>query len=223
MIQALFLDAAGTLIEPAEPVAETYAQLLSPHLGTLTPAELAHSFRSAIRSAGIPQYEGHPDGHPDGDQAERQWWRDIVELTVGKPVADPVFHHLFEHYAQPQAWRIFPEVAECLSEIRQLGLRAAVVSNFDLRLHPLLKSFGLEFEQVVSSADARARKPSPVIFEHALQLMRLRPEEVLHVGDSKGADLIGAQEAGIRAFLIERPRTDLRDFLEWVRQSLPKG
>jgi putative hydrolase of the HAD superfamily len=212
VIQALFFDAAGTLIEPAEPVAKIYSRLLSPHLGTLDPAEIAASFPTAFRNVGLPKYEESPDG----DLAEREWWRIVVEATIGRPITTEVFDEVFEHYANPEAWRLFPEVGDVLRQAHERNLRIAVVSNFDLRLHRILDGFGLKFEQVMTSAEARARKPATSIFSQTLQLMKLEPDQVLHVGDSENADLNGAKNAGIDAYLLKRPNTDLSDFMNWV-------
>ena len=125
VIRALFFDAAGTLIEPAEPVAETYARLLSPHLGTLDPADLKAGFPRAFAGAGVPDY----DAHPDGDMAERQWWHQVVEATVGQAVEPEAFEALFDHYASGEAWRVFDEVIPVLRQCRDLGFRKIVVSN----------------------------------------------------------------------------------------------
>jgi putative hydrolase of the HAD superfamily len=214
VIRALFFDAAGTLIEPAEPVAVTYTRLLSPHLGPLNSVELGASFGPAFKNAGQPDYSDQQDG----DAAEREWWRRVVELTVGRPVSEDAFGEVFDHYARAEAWRIFPEVVTVLERAAEIGLRSAVVSNFDLRLHRILEESGLRFELVMTSAEARARKPLPAIFFKALQILGLEPEEALHVGDSEQADLIGAKTSGIEAYLLKRPANDLSAFMEWVEQ-----
>lgn len=214
VIQAILFDAAGTLIRPSEPVAATYARLLSPHLGTLDPAELDASFGQAFRNAGIPDYHGQQDG----DLAERTWWRNVVESTVGQEVSDAAFHALFDHYAAGTAWRAYPEVIPALQRARDAGFRCAVVSNFDLRLHPILEQLGLIrfFDLVLTSAEARARKPSPQIFNQALSRLGLRAEQVLHVGDCEIADIDGAVSVAIGAHLVRRPENDLLRIIDRV-------
>ena len=123
------------------------------------------------------------------------------------------FEALFEHYACFTAWRVFPEAAEALDEARREGFRVAVVSNFDRRLHRILEGAGLSFEFVLTSADARVRKPDPAIFRQALDRLDLQPAEVLHAGDSAMADVAGARAAGIEPYLLDRPCRNLRGFL----------
>jgi putative hydrolase of the HAD superfamily len=217
VLQALLLDAAGTLIEPAEPVAEVYARTAAAVGQPVEPEVVKRWFGVAFRDTGDPQY----GVHPDGDAAEREWWRQVVgtvfEKSLGGASLDgflsPCFEALFSHYADPAAWRVFPEVAGVIEEARAAGLRLAVVSNFDFRLHGILAGHGLHFDEVITSADARARKPDPAIFRTALERLGLQPHEVLHAGDSPVADIEGAAAVGIEACLIARPAMDLRDFL----------
>lgn len=218
MIQGILFDAAGTLIEPAEPVAETYARLLSPYLGPLDPAALSPEFKRAFMAAGDPDY----GAASSGDLAERQWWRKVVEGTVGQEIPDEAFHALFDHYANGEAWRVYPEVEEVLDRCSQLGLRRGIVSNFDRRLHAILADIGLceKFDTIISSADASARKPSSAIFSMALSDLDLRACQALHVGDSLQADFHGARAAGIEAFHLKRPAEDLSCFMNWLGSRL---
>jgi putative hydrolase of the HAD superfamily len=217
VLQALFLDAAGTLIEPAEPVAEVYARTATAFGQPVEPAAVKQWFGVAFGGIGDPEYTMLPNG----DAAEREWWRQVVgtvfEKALGTPAPDrflsPCFEALFAHYAEPAAWRVFPEVLGVLAEARAAGLRLAVVSNFDLRLHGILAGHGLQFDEVITSADARVRKPDPAIFRAALKRLGLQPHEVLHAGDSPVADIEGAAAVGIDACLIARPAMDLRAFL----------
>ncbi len=221
MIRALLFDAAGTLIEPAEPVAAVYARHAAAFGLNLEAAAIRQAFGHAFSSSGDPAWVLHPTG----DTAEREWWRRVVGLTLDRAAGrslpedrvNDCFESLFAHYESPVAWRVFPEVVEVLDQARRDGFRVAVVSNFDRRLHRVLEGSGLSFECVLTSADARARKPDPSIFRQALDRLGLSPAEVLHAGDSVVADGEGARAAGIEPFLLDRPRNDLRGFLEHAR------
>ncbi|WP_353568345.1 HAD-IA family hydrolase [Haloferula sargassicola] len=212
MIRALLLDAAGTLIDLAEPVGEVYARILSRHGIELPAAELERRFRRSFATLPPPDFARAPTG----DEAERAWWRSLVETALDRPLADDAFAALFDHYAQPEAWTVFPEVAEVLERARTLGWKLAVVSNFDRRLHAILAGHGLagHFEAIISSADAAARKPEPAIFHHALRQLGVAPEQALHAGDSLPLDVEAAVSCGIRAIHIDRPLTTLRAVFE---------
>ncbi|MBB5352555.1 putative hydrolase of the HAD superfamily [Haloferula luteola] len=210
MIRALFFDAAGTLIDLAEPVGDVYSRILSKHQIHRTSAELDQAFRRAFACQPAPDFSSSRPGH----EVERQWWRDLVETALAQPITEAAFSELFHHYAQPEAWTVFPETPAVLERAHSEGITLAVVSNFDHRLHPILQSLGLAdfFHLILSSADARARKPSPLIFRHALQALSLDPCEVIHIGDSLPLDIEAARACGIRAFHVNRPHSTLLDF-----------
>ncbi len=98
----------------------------------------------------------------------------------------------------------FPEVPELLAALRST-YRLAVMSNADdAFLLPFLRRNQLEFEIVLSSEAARSYKPRVHIFRHLCELLRLRPHEVLYVGDNPAADLLGARAAGLAVAWINR-------------------
>lgn len=221
VIRVLLFDAAGTLIEPAEPVAEVYARHAAEFGLNLEALAIREAFGHSFGSSGDPAWESHPDG----DAAEREWWRRVVGLTLERAagrslpedLVDDCFKTLFAHFESAAAWRVFPEVAEVLEQAGSAGFRVAVVSNFDRRLHRVLEGTGLEFEFILTSADAKARKPDPSIFRQALDRLGMSPDEVLHAGDSAPCDGGGARAAGIEPYLLDRPLNDLRGFLGHAR------
>lgn len=83
-----------------------------------------------------------------------------------------------------------------------------VVSNFAIPecLHKLLERFSLDsfFDTVVVSATVNRRKPSPEIFNEALNALDVNPFETVFVGDTPAADIKGANDTGIFSVLIER-------------------
>jgi HAD superfamily hydrolase (TIGR01509 family) len=85
-----------------------------------------------------------------------------------------------------------------LERLRQAGLALACVSNWDVSLRSQLGRAGLGglFDTVVSSAEAGAAKPDPVVFRLALDRLGVPPARALHVGDGD-ADREGAAAAGL--------------------------
>lgn len=112
---------------------------------------------------------------------------------------------LFDRFAEPDLWQVYPDVIGPMGRWHRGGLRLAVVSNFDQRLHGLLEALGLAdlLELVVVSSAAGAAKPSAQPFQLALDGLKLGPEQVWHVGDSP-EDVAGARAAGITCLRIQR-------------------
>ncbi|CAK6692981.1 MULTISPECIES: HAD-IA family hydrolase [unclassified Synechococcus] len=208
---ALLLDAMGTLIGLRRSVGHTYADVARRHGVIAEPEAIDQAFPAVLRQApplAFPGLEG-----PELLSAEQQWWHQRIEDTLrstggnlGELELPPQLAlELFERFAEPDLWRVYPDVIGPIGRWHGAGLRLAVVSNFDQRLHGLLEALGLAqlLELVVVSSAAGAAKPSPKPFELALEGLELRPEQVWHVGDSP-EDLAGARAAGITCLLIRR-------------------
>ncbi len=207
-MKAIFLDAADTLFQLAEPVGQVYQEIGRRHGLPLPHSEIESRFAVAFREAPTPDYLAYSEGH----DCEILWWRKLVQQVTKLPEGETFAHYfdeLFAHYEQPQAWRLFDDTLPFLKRAAD-QYRLAVVSNFDARLHQIITSLGLDsyFEEVICSADAKARKPSREIFQFALQRMQLKSEEVLHIGDSYEADYEGARSAGLKAFHLQRELGD---------------
>jgi putative hydrolase of the HAD superfamily len=100
----------------------------------------------------------------------------------------------------------YPDAVPALEGLRGLGLELVCVSNWDCSLGAVLERCGLaaHLDGAVSSAEARAQKPEPAIFEAALRFAGVEALEAVHVGDTREEDVAGAEAAGIRALLLDR-------------------
>ena len=100
--------------------------------------------------------------------------------------------------------------ADAIDILRKLRgkYKLGIVSNFAIPecAWNLLDRFGLRgfFDIVVVSGAVNQRKPSPKIFEKALNALGVDSSRTVFVGDMPGLDVKGAKNVGIRAILIER-------------------
>jgi putative hydrolase of the HAD superfamily len=206
--KAVFFDAAGTLIKPAHRVGESYATIAANYGKSVTPAELFERFRICFDGAPPLAFPGAAPAQIE--PLERQWWKRLV-AQIFEPWGeftrfDDYFDELFAYFAQPHAWQLYPEAVETLVALKQRGLLLAVISNFDSRLVRILNGLnvGANFSQVFVSSAVGYAKPQPQIFNLALTRFGLTSAQALHIGDSETNDLQGANNAGVRALLIDR-------------------
>jgi REG-2-like HAD superfamily hydrolase len=138
---------------------------------------------------------------------------------------DTFFDELYTLFAHPDVWRVFPEVVEVLQALKARGLSTCVVSNWDIRLGPLLDGLGLTpyFDHVVVSAVVGWEKPHRRIFETALALVGVQAAQVLHVGDHYEQDVMGAQQLGIYGVWLRRREGGAADcpVVSSLRELLP--
>jgi putative hydrolase of the HAD superfamily len=218
--ELILFDAAGTLIQPAEPVERVYQRVFAKFGWATDAGELKRGFRKTFGELGDPDFSAG-----DGDAAERAWWREVVARTAASGGIDPAtegfeecFEELFSYYATGAAWAVFPEVRGVLEKLRSMEIRMAVVSNFDRRLHQVMEELELapHFNAILTSADVSARKPSPRLLEVAMSRFSQSPATTRLVGDSRSADGGAAEAAGVAVYVLDRPQTTLTDFLKWL-------
>lgn len=101
-----------------------------------------------------------------------------------------------------------PGARRALRDLKEMGMRLIVVSNWDVSLDEALRRARLrgELDAVITSAAFGRAKPDASIFEHALELAGADPAEAVHVGDSAELDVAGALGAGIQPVLIGAAR-----------------
>lgn len=81
-----------------------------------------------------------------------------------------------------------------------------MVSNFDNRLKEILHVCGLlpHFSFLITSEEAGVAKPSPAIFDQALQKCGVPAASVAHIGDHYVNDYLTSRSVGIRGLLLDR-------------------
>lgn len=219
-IRTVFFDAAGTLLQVAEPVGETYARIAGRHGVGVTPTAIGTAFRAAFAAAAPLAFPGARPA--ELRSLERAWWRRVVGNAFGAcgvapgPALDAAFAEIFAHFAAPRAWRVYHDVVPALEQLRRREVALAVVSNFDARLVALLEGSGLAsyFSAVIASSEHGAAKPAPAIFHAALRACHAEPHSTLHVGDSLELDLRAARAAGLSAVRIDRDAAPDADTLD---------
>ncbi|RME80509.1 MAG: HAD family hydrolase [Caldilineae bacterium] len=94
------------------------------------------------------------------------------------------------------------ETLEALKERVQMGVLSNRMNSFDAELAEL----GIDgyFDFTVAAGEVGIWKPQPGIFRAALaRAGGVSPEEALYVGDNYYADIVGANEAGLDAILLD--------------------
>ncbi|MGB5462925.1 MAG: HAD-IA family hydrolase, partial [Aureibaculum sp.] len=69
----------------------------------------------------------------------------------------------------------------------------------EVQVEKLKKSEILHFfDKVITSESVGVKKPNPLIFNHAMELTKTTPEKSMMIGDNYEADILGAQQIGMR-------------------------
>lgn len=96
---------------------------------------------------------------------------------------------------------LFHDVLPVLQQLRQhYSLGTITNGTVNLDQTPLNKLFDVS----VSSYKFGIAKPDQAIFLHTCQLLNIRPEEAIYVGDHLNFDVKGSQEAGLTSVWLNR-------------------
>lgn len=201
-------DVKDTLLKIRLSVGEQYCKEAERMGLSLNSVEINSAFRQAYKSysSRYPNY-----GITKGLNGHT-WWTAVVKDTFHScGVHDPAIlqtlsNNLYHNFCSAQNWEVFCDSKKVLETCSSLGLKLGVVSNFDNRLESILKSCDLlsHFNFLITSEDAGVAKPSPLIFERALQKCAVDASQVAHVGDHYIKDYLASRSVGIHGFLLDR-------------------
>jgi HAD superfamily hydrolase (TIGR01662 family) len=112
-------------------------------------------------------------------------------------------------YAVSEAhWQLEADTIPTLSFLCKEGYRLGIISNAsdDDNVLALVDKAGIRqyFDLILSSAAVGIRKPNPRIFNLALENWAIPPSRVAMIGDTLGADILGAKNAGLFSIWLTR-------------------
>ena len=206
-IGAVFFDAVGTILHPAQPVWETYHKVAKHHGIHLDPSEIGLRLKQSIATREINDAR---QNWQTSEPAEQQRWRNHVAEALGEhPHVDDCFSELWDWYAQRQAWVLAPHVEIVLNQLARLGLVLGMASNFDNRLNAILQQCP-ELQPLMAhciiSSQIGWRKPATQFFADLCAKAGLPAYQILYVGDDPRNDYKGASAAGMNALLYNPSR-----------------
>jgi putative hydrolase of the HAD superfamily len=140
---------------------------------------------------------------------------------VSEALLEPALESL---YAVSQAhWKREPDTLPTLRTLQEQGFPLGLISNAsnDADVQVLVDNAKIRpyFDFVLTSAAVGVRKPNPLIFKIALDKWGASPNQVAMVGDTLGADILGARNAGLFSIWLTR-RADTpanRDHLDTIQ------
>ena len=107
----------------------------------------------------------------------------------------------------------YADTHDVLSFLQRNNYKIGLITNsmqpmwmrdIELEAYDLLRYFDAR----ITSGDTGYMKPHPNIYNKALSLLEVAPQEAVFVGDRPGNDIIGANDAGMTSVWINPPHLD---------------
>ncbi len=227
MIQGVIFDLGETLVhfEGQWPETIEASQHALTQVLTREGIELdSEAFQKVWHAEMQAAYQAH-----DEDETERPT-RELLGSVLGRfghaDVAEQVIDRCLEAmYAASEAhWVPVPQARDVLDAL-SADYRLGMISNAGdaANVGRLIDKGGFRpyFDPILISAELRIRKPSPKPFEMVLRDWDFPPHAVVMVGDTLGADVLGAQRAGLHHIWLS-DQADRPDNLERAGRIQPE-
>jgi putative hydrolase of the HAD superfamily len=199
-VEAVLFDAGGVLLD----LDYGYLRRL------IETPELSVSEKELSRLEAIARMEINSHVQSGGRVSET--WRDYFHVILARAGVTvdrqgAIIDTLWEAHERFGLWTVaLPGAKETVSILKERGYRIGVVSNAEGRVATDLAAagFGAFLETVVDSHLVGVEKPSPGIFEIALERMGIQARSSVFLGDVPAVDVQGARAAGLTPILLDR-------------------
>ena len=216
-VKSVFFDVGWTLSHPQRSLWDCFAEVIREEGIQTTSEEIektAHSMIASRREQAIREFMDGAE-YPDSDEAF-----EAIFLAMGHVMFkmyglegdhNTRTREVLERFWLLENWAVYPDVFDSIERLRARQVRIGILSNATSDLVGFLGEIGLleHFDFTIVSAIAGIRKPDRRIFELALEQAGVEASNAAHVGDMYLEDILGARNAGVRPFLIDRGRHSL--------------
>ncbi len=189
MLRGVLFDFDGVVVQSEGLHRETFMELLAPY-GVSVPEERWYREFAGTGSRHIFEVLVRENG---------------IKADVGSLVEQR--KKLYEARVRNGALKETPGVRQFIALLRKKGIKTAIVSgSHRTNVAAAISVLHLDglFDAIVSGDDLKERKPSPMPFLRAAELLGLKPQECVAVEDSVSG-CASAKAAGMRLVVVRSP------------------
>ena len=196
MIRAVLFDLHGTLAYVENQVNDfEISDYLFSRGYEVSPQQLRAAW-FYVSMIDYPKY-GYKSWH---SYFSRILWR--LRVKVDKETLDWIVKLL-----SSRPYRLYPDAAEAVIKAKENGLKTAIVTTiayfqFKEAIQPI-KNY-IDF--VMTGYEAKCDKSNPKMYRKILEILRVKPEEAVMIGDNLPIDIILPKKLGIKTILLNRSK-----------------
>ncbi|MGD9571094.1 MAG: haloacid dehalogenase type II [Thermoleophilia bacterium] len=201
--RALLFDVFGTCVDWRSGVARAVAATLAARPGPwpdVDPAAVADAWRAryqplmeTVRSGARPWV--------DLDVLHREGLDDVAAALGLEALGAADRDALTRAWHRLDPW---PDTVPGLGRLRRIATIAPLSNGHVALMEEMARHGGLPWDTILGAEPARAYKPDPAVYLHAVRALGLRPGEAMMVAAHAG-DLEAAAALGLRTAFVARP------------------
>lgn len=195
-IKAFFVDFYGTIVHEDGEVIKKITKIICDTGRVENPSDVGGFWWKDFQTMFMNSYD---DTFETQRALEEKSLAHTLEKFGSNADAKELSNMMFAHWVNPPIFEDSKEFFE------KSPLPVYVVSNIDTSdILTAIDFHDLHPAGVFTSEDAKSYKPRKELFELALAKSGLKPDEVIHIGDSVSSDVQGALKLGIRVLWLNR-------------------
>lgn len=108
-------------------------------------------------------------------------------------------------------YQLYPDAAEAVIEAKQNGFKMAIVTTIAyFQFKEAIKPIKKHFDFIMTGYEAGCDKTNPRMYKRVLEILKVKPEEAVMIGDDVPIDILLPKRLGINALLLDRDKKTVK-------------
>jgi len=198
-IKAVLFDLYGTLVYVENPVTHTeISEYLFSKGYEVSPQQLSAAW-AFVSFIDYPKY-GYKNWR---SYFSKIFWR--LKVKVNEETLNNIVGLL-----ECKPYQLYPDAAEAVIEAKEKGFKTAIVTTIAyFQFKKAIQPIRNYFDFIMTGYEAGCDKTNPKMYRKVLEILNVKPEEAVMVGDDVPIYIIFPKRLGINAILLSRERKNV--------------
>ncbi|MDH7564496.1 MAG: HAD family hydrolase [Candidatus Bathyarchaeota archaeon] len=196
MIKAALFDLHGTLAYVENPITDS---AISERLFSRGYEVSPQQFRAAMSLVSFIDYPKY--GYQSWrSYLSRVFWRLNVKVD------EETLHELV-NLLNSKPYQLYSDSADAVKKAKENSFKTAIVTTITyFKFEKAIRPIRSYLDVVMTGYEARCDKSSPKMYKKVLDILKVKPQEAVMIGDDEQLDFVLPKSLGMNALLLKRER-----------------
>ena len=111
---------------------------------------------------------------------------------------------------EAKPYQLYPDAVEAVVKAKENGFKTATVTTIAyFQFKEAVKPIKGHFDFIMTGYEAGCDKTNPKMYRRVLEILRVKPEEAVMIGDNMDIDVLLPKRLDINAILLNRERENV--------------